>query len=68
MATMTRNDLKKIEDYYYKAGYKHWCPFHEELKTNLLAVYRTEPFLQNWTEQDIYEGARGVIMEYFKSR
>lgn len=67
MAIMTREDLEKIEDYYYKVGNKHWCPFPEELKTKLLDVYGTEPFPQNWTEQDIYEGSRKIIMEYFRN-
>ncbi|MDQ0220683.1 hypothetical protein J2S21_003833, partial [Peribacillus cavernae] len=31
----------------------------------LLDVYETEPFPWNWTEQDIYEGSRKIIMEYF---
>jgi len=67
MVTITRKDLKKTEDYYYWTGYRHWCPFPQELKTKLLEVYGKEPYPHNWTEQDIHEGSRKVIMEYFRN-
>lgn len=67
MAKMTEKALKKIENYYYLAGYKHWYPFPKELKTKLLDVYGKEPYPHNWTEQDIYEGSRKIITQYFKN-
>jgi hypothetical protein len=65
MATMTRKDLKEIEDYYFRGSYKNWCPFPEELRLQLLAVYGQEPTPHCWTEQDIFEGSRKIIKDYF---
>ncbi|GAA3947423.1 hypothetical protein GCM10022244_61660 [Streptomyces gulbargensis] len=67
MAELTEKDLMKIEDYYYLTGYKHWYPFPCELKKKLLAIYAKEPFPHEWTEQDIFEGSRKIIMDYFKN-
>lgn len=65
MAIITKEDLKKLEDYYYLAGYKNWYPFPKELKIKLLDFYGEEPFPHSWTDQDIYEGSRKIIKEYF---
>lgn len=65
MVVMTKEELKKIEDYFYLAGYKHWYPFPQELKVELLKVYGEEPFPHYWTEQDIFEGSRKIITAYF---
>jgi len=67
MATVTRKDLKKIEEYYYWSGYKSWYPFPKELKMKLLSVYGEEPLPHTWTEQDIWEGSRKIILKYFKA-
>jgi hypothetical protein len=67
MAIMTLKDLQQIEEYYYWSGYKHWYPFPEELKAKLLDVYGVEPFPYGWTEQDIYEGSRKIIINYFEN-
>ncbi|MTW88373.1 hypothetical protein F3157_22630 [Virgibacillus dakarensis] len=67
MAMITERDLQQIEDYYYWSGYKNWCPFPEELKTKLLDVYGEESFPHTWTEQDIYEGSRKIIIDFFKN-
>lgn len=68
MTIMTRGDLQKTEDYYDRVGYKNWCPFPEELKAKLLDVYGKEPLPHSWTEQDIDEGSRKMIMDYFKNK
>lgn len=68
MTIMTREDLQKTEDYYDWVGYKGWCPFPEELKAKLLDVYGKEPYPYKWTEQDIYEGSRKMITDYFDSQ
>jgi hypothetical protein len=68
MTIMTRKELREIEDYYYLVGYKDWCPFPEELKAKLLDVYGEEPFPYSWTEQDIYEGSRKMITDYFNNK
>lgn len=68
MATLTREKLRKIEEYYYLSDYKQWYPFPKELKRKLLSVYGEEPFPYIWTEQDIWEGSRKMIMEYFDNR
>ncbi|WML37973.1 hypothetical protein RCG19_12010 [Neobacillus sp. OS1-2] len=63
-------DTKKLinmEEYYYWVGYKDWFPFPSDLKEKLLKVYGEEPFQYEWTEQDIHEGARKIIIEFFKA-
>lgn len=68
MTTMTRKELQKVEEYYYWMGYKNWYPFPEELKAKLLSVYGEEPSPHSWTEQDIYEGTRKMIFDYFNNK
>lgn len=68
MAIMKRKDLRIIEEYYYWLGHKDWSPFPKELKAKLLNVYGEEPFPYSWTEQDIYEGSRKIIMDYFENK
>ncbi|MGF6953434.1 hypothetical protein QF028_005939 [Neobacillus sp. B4I6] len=67
MTTMTRKEIQKIEEYYYWVGYKNWVPFPKELIEKLLSVYGEEPFPHNWTKQDIYEGSRKLIFDYFNN-
>ncbi|WML39535.1 hypothetical protein RCG19_20515 [Neobacillus sp. OS1-2] len=67
MAILTRRKLIKMEEYYYWVGYKEWYPFPSELKKKLLNVYGEEPFPYEWTEQDIHEGTRKIILEFFKA-
>lgn len=66
MTVMTEKDFKELEEYFYWGGHKHWNPFPKELKTKLLDVYGEEPFPNSWTEQDIFEGSRKIIIEYFE--
>jgi len=66
MAILTRKDLFKMEEYYYWSGYREWTPFPKELKKKLFEVYGREPFPYTWTEQDIHEGSRKIIIEFFK--
>lgn len=68
MATITKQELKKIEEYYYWSGYKDWYPFPKELKAKILSAYGEEPFSNTWTEQDIWEGSRKIIMDYFNNK
>jgi hypothetical protein len=68
MATLTRKELRKIEEYYYWSGYKGWYPFPKELKAKILDVYGEDPLPYTWTEDDIWEGSRKMIMEYFDNR
>jgi hypothetical protein len=68
MTILTRKYLQEIEVYYYLGGYKNWCPFPEELKAKLLGVYGEEPSPHSWTEQDIYEGSRKIIFDYFNNK
>jgi hypothetical protein len=68
MATLTRKELRKIEEYYYWSGYNDWYPFPKELKGKLLSVYGKEPLPYSWTEHDIWEGSRKMIMEYFDNK
>jgi hypothetical protein len=56
-----------MEENYYWAGCKEWSPFPKELKEKLLQVYGKEPFPYTWTEQDIHEGSRKIIIEFFKA-
>ncbi|QBP42682.1 hypothetical protein E2636_16710 [Paenisporosarcina antarctica] len=63
MTIMTRWDFKKIEEYYYLSGHKTWCPFPRKLKKKLLNMYGQEPLPHTWTEQDIHEGSRKIIIE-----
>jgi hypothetical protein len=67
MPTLTREEIKKVEEYYYWVGYKSWIPFPEELKEKLLSVYGEPPLPYSWTEQDIYEGTRKLIFDYFNN-
>lgn len=67
MALLSKKDLKKIEEYYYLAGNKSWYPFPKELKKRLLSVYGKAPFPHDWTEQDISEGTRKIIIDYFNN-
>ncbi|MBG9789315.1 MULTISPECIES: hypothetical protein [Brevibacillus] len=66
MAILTRRGLSKMEEYYYWSANRTWSPFSLELKEKLFEIYGGEPFLYTWTEQDIHEGARKIIKEYFK--
>lgn len=65
MAILTKKEIRKIEEYYYWTGYKSWAPFPLELKEKLLSVYGKEPLPHYWTEQDIDEGSRKIIFDYF---
>ncbi len=67
MTTIAKRDIQQIEEYYYGCGYRNWCPFPEELKIKLLDIYGAEPFPHTWTEQDIYEGSRKIILNYFEN-
>ncbi|MBM7573182.1 hypothetical protein JOC48_003733 [Aquibacillus albus] len=58
MEIMTKEDLKKTEEYFYLAGYNQWYPFLVELNTKLLNVYGKEPFPHTWIEQDFCEGSK----------
>ena len=67
MSILTKNKLKKMEDYYYWSGKKKWVPFPDELKNKLLEMYGVEPFPYEWSEQDIYQGSRNIIFDYFSN-
>lgn len=67
MTIMTRKDLQKIEEYYYWTGHKNWIPFPKELRTILLNLYGEEPLPYSRSEQDIFEGSRKIITNYFKN-
>lgn len=68
MSILTKYKLRKIEDYYYRTGKRNWFPFPGELKNKLLETYGTEPFPYTWTEQDIHQGSRNIIFEYFSNK
>jgi hypothetical protein len=68
MTLMTRKEIQRFEEYYYWSGYKNWYPFPEELKEKLLSAYGKEPIPYSWTEQDIWEGSRKIIIEYFSNK
>jgi hypothetical protein len=65
MAILTRTDLLKMEENYYWSGHKERSPFPVELKKKLIKIYGEEPFPYTWTEQDIHEGTRKIIKEFF---
>lgn len=67
MTTLTPKEIRKIEEYYYWVGFKSWIPFPKELKEKLIDVYGEEPVTYSWTEQDIYEGSRKIIFNYFSN-
>ena len=67
MTIITPKEIRKIEEYYYCVGFKSWIPFPKELKQKLLEVYGEEPVPYSWTEQDIYEGSRKIIFDYFSN-
>lgn len=67
MNKLTEQDLLKLEHYYYWVGHRDWVPFPEELNSKLLEAYGEEPFHYTWSEQDIHEGTRKIIIEYFQS-
>lgn len=67
MTIMTKKHLEKIEEYYYWTGHKSWCPFPEKLKAMLMTAYGREPLPNSWSEQDIFEGSRKIISDYFKN-
>lgn len=67
MTIMTRKDLQKIEEYYYWTGHKNWSPFPNKLKEKLFAIYGEEPLPYSWSDQDIFEGSRKIIIDYFKN-
>jgi hypothetical protein len=67
MAILTRKEIHKVEEYFYWGGYTSWIPFPEELKEKLLSIYGEEPRPYGWTEQDIYEGSRKIILDYFRN-
>lgn len=65
MTRLTRKDIEDMESYYFWTGRRHWCPFPEGLKSELLDAYGEEPFPHEWTEQDIHEGSRKIIIAFF---
>lgn len=67
MAVMTKKELRKLEEYFYYVGYKNWYPFPQDLKKQLRDIYGKKPFPQEWNEQDIFEGSKKLIREYFKN-
>lgn len=67
MTILTKQDIQKMEESYYWNRYENWRPFSKELKKKILVVYGKEPLPHVWTEQDIYEGSRKMILEYFQS-
>lgn len=67
MAKLTPKEIQMIEEYYYWVGYKTWIPFPKELNKKLLEVYGEEPVPYSWTEQDIFEGTRKMIFNYFSN-
>lgn len=68
MTIMTKKDLNQMEEYFYFVGYKSWYPFPEDLKKQLMDMYGKEPFPHEWNEQDIFEGSRKIIIEYYKKQ
>jgi hypothetical protein len=67
MTTLTPKKIQKMEENYYWVGFKSWIPFPKELKEKLLEVYGEEPVPYSWSEQDIYEGSRKIIFDYFSN-
>ncbi|MED4225613.1 hypothetical protein [Neobacillus cucumis] len=67
MTILAQKDLIKMEEYYYWSGYKEWIPFPKKLRKKLIEVYGNDPLPYTWTEQDIHEGSRKIIMEFFKA-
>lgn len=57
-----------MEENYYSVGFKSWIPFPKELIKKLLKVYGEEPVPYSWTEQDINEGSRKIIFDYFSNQ
>lgn len=57
-----------MEENYYWVGFKSRIPFPKELTEELLKAYGEEPVPYNWTEQDIYEGSRKIIFDYFSNQ
>lgn len=68
MVVLTKRCLLRMAENYYWAGYKSWYPFPKELKMKLLESYGEEPFPYSYSEQDIYEGTRKIIMDYFENK
>jgi hypothetical protein len=68
MTTLTLKEIQKMEENYYWVGFKSRIPFPKELIEELLTVYGEEPVPYNWTEQDIYEGSRKIIFDYFSNQ
>jgi hypothetical protein len=68
MTTLTPKEIQKMEENYYLVGFKSWIPFPKELIEKLLKVYGEEPVPYSWTEQDIYEGSRKIIFNYFNNQ
>lgn len=68
MVVLTKKGLRRMEENYYWSGYKSWYPFPKELKMKLLEAYGEEPSPYSYSEQDIYEGARKIIIEYFENK
>jgi len=67
MTILTIKEIRKIEEYCYWVGFKSWIPFPKELNDKLLEVYGEEPVPYTWTEQDIYDGSRKIIFNYFSN-
>jgi len=67
MPLLTQKDIDQIEDYYYWMGDRQWYRFPETLRTLLMDNYGPENPIQDWTEQDIYEGSRKIIFEFFST-
>ncbi|WP_077325357.1 hypothetical protein [Virgibacillus siamensis] len=67
MTIITKKDLSEMEEYYFWSGNRQYVPFPADLKRKLLKIYGKEPLPRNWTEQDIHEGSRKIIIEYFQN-
>ena len=68
MTTLTPKEIEKMEENYYLAGFKRSIPFPKELIEKFLKVYGEEPVPYSWTKQDIYEGSRKIIFDYFSNQ
>ncbi|MFL2129806.1 hypothetical protein [Ruoffia sp. FAM 26254] len=68
MSILTKSKLRKMEEYYYWSGKKNWVPFPDELNNKILEIYGVEPLPYEWSEQDIYQGSRNIILDYFSNK
>lgn len=67
MSRLTKKDLPNLEEYYYWSGNRDWIPFPKELKEKIPEIYGEEPLPYSWSEQDIHEGTRKIIMEHWST-